>query len=119
MWRARWPHQAYHGYFLARLAEVAFELGDTARAARLADGARVLTVEGDVETVSRAEARRRSRLGGDGLSRKAVRAGREAVATDGIDELVLRGETRLDLAEVMLSIGRAGEAAALARVCCA
>ena len=91
-------------------------MGDPAHAARLADEARVLTLEGDVETEVwwRRVAARAS--GATGHPRKAVRLGREAVAlSDGIDELVLRGETRLDLAEVVHSTGRAGEAAALAR----
>jgi len=114
--RARPPHQAYHGYFLARLGEVAFELGDPARAALMADEARVLALEGDVETEvwwRRVAARAN---GVTGHPRKAVRLGREAVAlSDEIDELVLQGEARLDLAEVVLLVGRAREAAALAQ----
>jgi DNA-binding SARP family transcriptional activator len=107
---------AWHGYHLARLGEAALGLSSIEEAADLADQARVLTVDGDVETEiwwRRVGARALSLLG---HPRKATRLGREAVTlADGGDSLLFQGETRLDLAEVLLRAGRDTEAAAVAR----
>jgi DNA-binding SARP family transcriptional activator/tetratricopeptide (TPR) repeat protein len=114
--RDRPQHVAWHAYHLARLAEAAVGASNVDHAARLADEARALTVAGDVETEiwwRRVAARTLSLTG---HPRKATRLGREAVTlADGTDGLLFQGESRLDLAEVLLRTGRPAEAAAFAR----
>jgi len=109
-------HRAWLAYSLARLGEAALGLADPHAATSLADEARDAAVEADVETDiwwRRVAARA---LSATGHPRKAVRLGREAVVlADGMDDLVVRGGTLLDLAEVQLRVGSAERAAALAR----
>ncbi len=106
----------WHGYFLARLGEVALARADPETAAGLAERARIIGVDGDVETDvwwRRVAARASSATG---HPRKALRAGREAVAiADGTDDVLLRSGARLDLAEVQLRAGRRTEALTLVR----
>jgi len=101
----------WHGYFLARLGEVALATGATDRAAVLAERARVTGVETDVDTAiwwRRVAARA---LSVQGHPRKAQRLGREALAiVDDTDDVLLRSGARLDLAEVRQRAGRAAEA---------
>jgi DNA-binding SARP family transcriptional activator/tetratricopeptide (TPR) repeat protein len=114
--RDRPAQRAWHAYFLARLGEAALGLGDDDAAAVLAEEARGLTVAGDVETEiwwRRVAARALSTAG---HPRKALRLGREAVAAaDDTDDLLMQGEARLDLAEVLLRAGDRPKAAAVVR----
>jgi DNA-binding SARP family transcriptional activator len=111
------PEQvSWHAYHLARLAEAALGVSNVDEAADLAAQARALTVAGDVETEiwwRRVAARA---LSITGHPRKATRLGREAVTlADGGDSLLDQGESRLDLAEVLLRTGQTAAAAAVAR----
>ena len=114
--RDRPSHRQWHAFYLARLGEVALACGDPADAVALAEAAAALAVAGDLETDvwwRRVAARG---LGATGHPRKAARLAREAVAlADGCDDLVLRGEARLDLAEVLLGAGSRARAAAAVR----
>jgi tetratricopeptide (TPR) repeat protein len=113
--RDRPPQRSWHAYFLARLGEAALEMGDAQGAADLADRSRATAVEVDAETEiwwRRVAARA---LSAQGHPRKAAVLGREAVVlSDGIDDLVLRGGARLDLAEVLLRAGSRTRASATA-----
>ena len=114
--RDRPPHRSWHAYFLARLGEAALGRDDLDAALSLAEQAREVSVEGDVDTEiwwRRVAARA---LSATGHPRKAVRLGRETVAlSDEIDDPVLRGEARLDIAEVLRRTGSRAQAFALAR----
>jgi DNA-binding SARP family transcriptional activator len=103
-----------HAYFLARLGEVALGRADPEAAADLAHEARSIAVGGDVETEiwwRRVAARA---LAATAHPRKAVRLGREAVdMADRIDDLLMQGEARLDLTDVLLAAGARRQAAAL------
>ena len=114
--RERPPHRSWHAYFLARLGEAALGRDDLDAALSLAEQAREVSVEGDVDTEiwwRRVAARA---LSATGHPRKAVRLGRETVAlSDEIDDPVLRGEARLDIAEVLRRTESRAQAFALAR----
>jgi hypothetical protein len=110
------PQRPWYAYLLSRLGEAALEVGDPRRAARLAEQARASAVVGDVETeISwRRVAARASAA--TGHPRNAVHLGREAVGqADSTEDLLLQGEARLDLAEVLFCIRRAPEGTAMAR----
>ena len=114
--RDRPAQRSWHAYFLARLGETALGRADPHTAADLAERARVIAVAGDVETEiwwRRVAARA---LAAISHPRKAVRLGREAVdIADGIDGLLMQGEARLDLAEVLFRVGSRAQAAAVTR----
>ena len=105
----------WQGYFLARLAEAALGRGDSGAAVVLAEETRAVCVPGDLVTEiwSRRVAGRA--LAATDHPRKGLTMAREAVAyADTSDDLVQKGESRLDLAEVCLRLGhrkRAAEAA--------
>ena len=114
--RRRVGERAWTAYFLARTAEVALARGDSERAAALAYEARALSTQDDRPTLVwwRRTAGRACAL--TGHPRKARRFAREAVAiADETDDLVERGEARLDLAEVLLRTGSPAEAESVAR----
>jgi len=112
------PHQVYRAYFLARLGEIELVRGDPRAAASLAEEARGLStpIPGDVETDvwwRRVAARA---LSATGHPRKALRLGREALATaDTTEDVLLRAGARLDLVEVQLRAGGESEALPLVR----
>ena len=114
--RRRVGERAWTAYFLARTAEVALARGDSEQAAALAYEARALSTQDDRPTLVwwRRTAGRACAL--TGHPRKARRFAREAVAiADETDDLVERGEARLDLAEVLLRTGSPAEAESVAR----
>ena len=114
--RRRVGERAWTAYFLARNAEVALARGDSDGAAALAYEARALSTQDDRQTLIgwRRTAGRACAL--TGHPRKARRFAREAVTiADATDDLVERGEARLDLAEVLLRTGGRAEAAVAAR----
>jgi DNA-binding SARP family transcriptional activator len=114
--RDRPSQRTWHAYFLARLGEVSLGRGDPETALELAEESRAVSVSGDAETDiwwRRVAARA---LSATGHPRKAARLGREAVTTaDPTDNLLLRGEARLDLAEVLVGARFATRAIAVAR----
>jgi DNA-binding SARP family transcriptional activator len=107
--------RSWHAYFLARLAEASLRQADLGTAVELAEASRALGVSGDAETDiwwRRVTARA---LSATGHPRKAARLGREAVTiADATDNLLLRGEARLDLADVLVEAGFATRAVAMA-----
>jgi DNA-binding SARP family transcriptional activator/tetratricopeptide (TPR) repeat protein len=112
--RDRQSQRAWRAYFLARLGEAALGLDDPQTAADLAERAHAITVAGDTETEvwwRRVAARA---LSATGHPRRAARLGHEAVAAaDATDDLLMRGEARLDIAEVLLRAGSGARAAVL------
>jgi tetratricopeptide (TPR) repeat protein len=114
--RDRPAQMAWHAYFLARLGEAALGRGDLESAAELVEEARAVAIAGDAETAvwwRRVAARA---LSAKGHPRKAALLGHEAVAAaDATDDLVMRGEARLDLAEVLFRSGSRSQAATVVR----
>ncbi len=96
----------WQGYFLARLAEAALGRGDPGAAVVLAEETQAVCVPGDLVTEiwSRRVAGRA--LAATDHPRKGMTMAREAVAyADTSDDLVQKGESRLDLAEVYVRAG--------------
>ena len=93
------------------MGEIALARGDPEHALRLAREARARSRVVDSLTsvwLLRIEARA---VAGTGHPRNAARLARQAVAlTDDSDDLLERGETRLDLAEVLLRAGASRQA---------
>ena len=114
--RERPERRSWHAYFLARLGEAALGREDGPAAVELADRARAIAVASDVETeiwCGRVAARAASATG---HPRKAARLARDAVtASDRTDNIVTRGQARLDLADVLSRSGGKGEALAAVR----
>ncbi len=108
-------HRMWQGYFLARLAEAALGRGDPGAAVALAEETRAVCVAGDLVTEiwSRRVAGRA--LAATDHPRKGMTMAREAVAyADTSDDLVQKGESRLDLAEVYVRAGYRKRAAQVA-----
>jgi DNA-binding SARP family transcriptional activator len=108
-------HRMWQGYFLARLAEAAIGRGDPRAAVALAEEACAVCVAGDLQTEiwSRRVAGRA--LAAADHPRRGRTLAREAVAyADKSDDLVQKGESRLDLAEVYVRAGQRKQAAQVA-----
>ena len=105
--------RAWRAYFLLRLGEVALRSGDPKNASRFVADARPLVVTADSVVsvwLRRIEARVLIRTA---HPRRAIRVAREGISlTDATDDLIQQGETRLDLAEVLLGAGNGREAVA-------
>ncbi|HEX2304388.1 MAG TPA: BTAD domain-containing putative transcriptional regulator [Gaiella sp.] len=108
--------RAWRAYFLARLGEVALGRGDPQTAVQLADEARQLSPPDDAWTFVWWRRVAGRALAATGNAGKGLRFAREAVTiTERSDDLLARGEAKLDLAEVLISAGKHVEAAGVAR----
>ena len=100
---------------LGQIAELAIELGDDDEALRLADESEAAASREDVASQFLIGMTRARVLAKRGELATAEPLAREAVArVDTTDFLVMRGEARLGLAEVLQAAGRRDEAAAVA-----